>query len=470
MNADLAGLASAHGLKRSGNRWSGPCPKCGGGVGSDKFMVDDQGGFHCFGCGWHGDRIKWLREMDGMSCKQAHDHEGVSCSPACPQYGPCRDGKLQRRSPRSVAPPREPEQRAVPAIEERQAGETWRTWAEQLLESGRATLAKMPEQIAWLTGRGVPMEAIDHFGLGWVGHDMRVDRAGLGLSAERNGKNRLWVPAGLAIPVRDRSGAMRQLRIRRTPESRERCLPDLKYLAMEGGGNGPAVFGQLERPRAVVVVEAELDAMAVAWAHRGVVAVGLLSVGNGLPAWLRQLCASAPSILVALDADEPGRRAMARWCATFRQARRWPVPAGKDPGDYVRDHGGDLQAWIEAGLPPAVEVAPKQPDPVVSAIQASAQDGSLCPAGCLGGGLGVEAKHYTLALPGGVEVDVTDSKELWSELAAAGRVVFSEWELKRLADACSGLDAEGRQEAVARVMEAKQVFGAAYVARGEVVA
>lgn len=38
------------------------------------------------------------------------------------------------------------------------------------------------------------------------------------------------------------------------------------------------------------------------------------------------------------------------WAATYEQARLWPVPEGKDPGDAFA-LGVDLQSWILAGSP-----------------------------------------------------------------------------------------------------------------------
>ena len=51
-----------------------------------------------------------------------------------------------------------------------------------------------------------------------------------------------------------------------------------------------------------------------------------------------------------LDADEAGGKAFSWWKKNFPQAQRWPVPKGKDPGDYLKDHAGDLREWIIAGL------------------------------------------------------------------------------------------------------------------------
>jgi hypothetical protein len=80
-------------------------------------------------------------------------------------------------------------------------------------------------------------------------------------------------------------------------------------------------------------------------------------------------------ILVALDFDgarpdgtRPGARAAEKWLTTYPgQARRWPVPEGKDPGDYAV-LGGDLREWVNAGLPPVMLLGPSDKNRVESPL------------------------------------------------------------------------------------------------------
>ena len=57
-------------LRRAGRGWSGLCP-----FHKEKtpsFTVSDEKGFyHCFGCGAHGDAIRWLEEAEGLSFRDA---------------------------------------------------------------------------------------------------------------------------------------------------------------------------------------------------------------------------------------------------------------------------------------------------------------------------------------------------------------------------------------------------------------
>jgi len=353
-------IAAKYGLRKSGNRHTGPCPKCGGSKDSDKFVLFPDGGFRCFACGFKGDRIKWLREMDGMSCREAHDAEGKDCSPSCPNYGPCRNGEPVKRKPRSVRPQVGGRQDALAEMTPADPGTAWRTWGGKLVEKARLALARETEEIRWLESRGIGNTQVDQYQLGWLAHDLRVDRRELGLPLEE-GKERLWVPGGLVIPIFDGHGELHRLRIRRTPAAREKFLSDRKYVWIKGSGNLPMVLRPSGSIRGAVIVEAELDAMAVAAAHNEVLVVALGTVAGGIDAGLRAELEECPVILVALDADPArdgklgaGPASVKRWRRSFRQARFWPMPAGKDPGDFVRDHGGDLRQWVESGLPPVL--------------------------------------------------------------------------------------------------------------------
>ena len=87
-------------LIRKGRRFTGLCP-----FHSEKTpsfsVVDDDGFYHCFGCGVHGDAISFLRETDGLDFMEAVErladmagipvpHSTPRDRPACPQLRFCR--------------------------------------------------------------------------------------------------------------------------------------------------------------------------------------------------------------------------------------------------------------------------------------------------------------------------------------------------------------------------------------------
>lgn len=361
-----AEIAGKHGLKRSGSRWAGPCPECGGSKGSDRFSLwEKPDGFlyKCFSCEFKGDALTWLRKVEGKSCPDAHEQLGRECRAAsCPQRGTCRfgDGSGTRPARRaaSVRPPAHRQASSVPEVALREPSAPWQSWAADLVAGAMIALQENVAALAWLAKRGIDRDQAARCGLGWLDHDRRVDRASLGLPPEKNGKTKLWIPGGLVIPIMAEAGHVHRLRIRRTNEAREKFLPDLKYVWIEGSGTAPLLIRNDGSRRGVVIVEAELDAMAAAGAHTGISAIAVGTVSGGLSAGLRAECAQTPTILVALDADTgkdgapgPGPKAVRIWLASFRQARFWPVPSGKDPGEFA-ESGGDLYAWIEAGLAP----------------------------------------------------------------------------------------------------------------------
>jgi DNA primase len=63
-----------------------------------------------------------------------------------------------------------------------------------------------------------------------------------------------------------------------------------------------------------------------------------------------RLLESAPLILACHDYDEAGKHGadnLVKWYGS--KVKRWPVPDGKDPGDYARQ-GGSIGQWIKAAL------------------------------------------------------------------------------------------------------------------------
>jgi hypothetical protein len=259
-----------------------------------------------------------------------------------------------------VQPRSTPEAAGLPLTIVKSPKAIWREWAESLAEKAIPALQNHIDSLSWLAKRGISAATADRFGLGWLGHDRKVKRAAIGLQP-KDGKAELWVPGGLLVATWD-DNTIHRIRIRRTDADRARFLPDLKYYWIDGSGTEPIIIRPLGKVRGVVIVEAELDAYAVAAAHDQVMVIALGTVGAGLPAAIRVEIAASPTILVALDVDPDingqtgsgaGPVAVKRWLSTFRQARFWPVPVGKDPGHYA-ELGGDLSTWVEAGLAPDI--------------------------------------------------------------------------------------------------------------------
>jgi len=214
----------------------------------------------------------------------------------------------------------------------------------------QGNLEQNPEVLAELAERGIDAGTARDFRLGWNpgedGKDVYRARSAWGLSEIRkeNGRQKaLWIPVGLVIPhIVD--GIIHRIRIRR-PEGEPR------YYVVPGSSMSTMTLGRDRR--AFVVVESELDAIAVMARCKLAGAVGLGSVSAKPDLETCEVLNRALQILVSIDYDEAGARATAWWKAQFARCERWPVPQGKDPGEAYR-MGTDLDKWIQAGLPPAL--------------------------------------------------------------------------------------------------------------------
>lgn len=344
---DLAG-----GLKKvssvSGGEFAGPCPWCGG---NDRFRCwpDHPSGatggrFLCRGCGRQGDGIAFLRELEGLSYRDA-----------CRWLGAEPKGRTgqARQNVRGVSV-WAPGASTLP-------GSLWSTAAEKFVAYAEAQMAANETGRAYAASRGLTVATVAALRIGWNPSDLYQDREAWGLPPEvneRTGKPRkVWLPAGLVVPT-IREGSVVSVKIRRSGWSPEDELP--KYAAVSGSAKAPMILaGSQGKP--VVIVESELDAVLVAQAARDLVAAIAMRTAKAKPdAEAHKLLLAAPVVLVATDADEAGATAFPWWREHYNQAVRWPVPGeGKDVGDLAAKPGL-IRAWVQAGLPEAEpEVEPK---------------------------------------------------------------------------------------------------------------
>lgn len=384
-------LLQARGIKAvkvagtHGGEYASPCPACGG---RDRFRMwpeqGEGGTWYCRNCDKGGDSIEFLRFFDGLSFGEA-----------------CKKLGLERRTgPRPILPTRVKAQAFTPADKSRVPESAWSEKAGQLLAHAERQLMASQEQLAQLARRGLPRAAAESFRLGWLpgekGRDCYFrDRSAWGLPGVPGDKGKprpLWIPAGLVVPALDDNGRVIRLRVRRPDESRKAFSPDMKYAVITGSSMRPLLL----RPqsRAFVVVEAELDAMACAYAAESAgLDVGALAVGTNLgkpDKAAHEALSGALTILVALDFDQPddkgerpGAKGYAFWEQTYRRARRWPVPRGKDPGEAFA-LGVDLALWISSGLPPVFHLGAAQGHVVASPkppVPCGAQDALTVPFG-----------------------------------------------------------------------------------------
>ena len=329
-----------------GGEYASACPVCGG---NDRFRVwpekKDGGAWWCRAEDKGGDAIALLMHAKNMSFKEACAHLGKQVSSKPRARTP--------QQPRKAAVEFKPRETSSPA-------ELWQQKAAEFVEASHAVLLKTPDQLAWLAARGITEETARRFNLGWNAKDEWRSRPSWGV--EDNGK-KLWLPVGLVIPYFI-GGSLHRVRIRLKEPFNE-----MRYYVVPSTPPGAApmmICPEQVTPRGVgawIVVESELDAILIAQDAGDIIGVASLGSCSTKPdGALYDALRKADHIINALDFDAAGLKASPWWAEHFPQAERWPVPRGKDPGDY-RKEGGDIRAWIIAGLPYGLRPAPEAKTP-----------------------------------------------------------------------------------------------------------
>ena len=332
--------------KKHGGEFVGPCPFCR--EGDDRFHVWpfhnkwEGGGYWCRICGKSGDLIAFFMEMDGLSYGQACQAAGIESK----DYGYAKPVLSKRPTPGEVFSPQ--------AYED--PSEKWREKSGDFVERCHEALLKNRTALEKLfLDRGLTEESVRRFKIGMNASDFFRPRESWGLPKEINDKTgkpkKLWIPKGLVIPYLV-DGMVMRIRIRR-PKEDLKSESDPRYYFVPG--SSPAIMRIGEDMRAWVIEETELDGMLIAQEAGDLVGVHALGTAASKPdKHCMDDLSAAEVILVSTDFDKAGRNASGWWLQNFRQAERWPVPEGKDPGDMFK--AVDVRAWVLAGLPPAWHV------------------------------------------------------------------------------------------------------------------
>ncbi|MDR2891617.1 MAG: DNA primase [Deltaproteobacteria bacterium] len=353
-----------------GEEWHSPCPVCGGG--NDRFHVwpNQDGGataqragvpgtFWCRKCGVTGDIIDLLKFCDGLEYQAACKELRIEMDESSRKFRPLRQPKRESAS-------WTPKQWNTPS-------EKWRGQATKMALAAHEQLLANGKILAYLAGRGLPLEAVTRYRLGYLEGEDKTGtclyraRSAFDLPDKKNAdgtktRSSLWIPRALTIPLWNGDEAHRVRLRRRKEDLREG--KDAKYILLEGSGQAPMTLppvGVSDDLATWVVVEAELDACAVHHACGGKVGVLAALTNLGKPdAGTHRRLARAKLILVALDFDtadakgkRPGYQGWLWWKENYAVAKRWPVPQGKDPGEAFA-LGVDLAEWIRQGMPESI--------------------------------------------------------------------------------------------------------------------
>ncbi len=323
-------------LARSGRNWTGCCPFHAERTPSF-FVYDD--GFHCYGCGAHGDAISFVMQTQGAGFIEAVQSLAAEAGLEVPKPSPEAAAADARRA------------------DLHEVLEAAAVWFQRRLHLPEGAAA-----LAYLRGRGLSDETIAGFGLGWSGEGRgalvaelgrqgiapdRLAEAGLLRAGEPGQTPRELFFSRVMFPIRDARGRAISFGGRTLGEAQP------KYL---NGPETPAFSKRrtlyaLDRARAaarsgadVVVVEGYMDAIAL---HQAGFAGAVAPLGTALTAeQLDALWRLSPEPVLCFDGDAAGGRATLRameaalpLLASDRSLRIATLPSGQDPDSLVRGGG-----------------------------------------------------------------------------------------------------------------------------------
>lgn len=311
-------------LRPAGRRLVANCPLPGHADASPSFSIyPEEQHFHCYGCNRGGDVFTFLQLMEGVSFREVVDQlEPNGCritSRAVPREMPASP-------PARVHQPRSLDEASFKLLTA--AAEVYHT-----------SLLLNPEMLAYVTGRGIALETVQRFHLGYATGDnlekyfrfrgWNVELAKeLGLVTERGEffRQRIILPEW-------RKGRVIYLTGRKTTEYQK-----IKYLGLP---SAPKPLYGIESAREsceVFIVEGGFDLLTlVQW---GYPAVALL--GSHMKAEWRDELAFAERLFIVTDSDEPGRTAAHQLAQVFgeRAITVPPLPCAKDVNELAMQPDG----------------------------------------------------------------------------------------------------------------------------------
>ena len=308
--------------KKNTNEYSSPCPKCGG---DDRFIIFlDSQRFWCRQCNWKGDKIDLLMYLNpGMSFKQAQELSGQELINSLP-------GKQERKK---MNPYRD-NQLNPPVDWSKQAERLTAKCFQMLMQQNDGLFFRKKIQ----KDRGLSLSTIQKYGLGFNTKDLWINRFSWGLAGEK----KMYIPAGLVIPIFDEVGNVIRLRIRKQPP-----FEGSKYHVVTGSKINWSCYGNLTN--IIVLVESDLDAMLITQ-ETGLCCFASTSAALRPDKSQFQILKQCDYLLDCLDSDRKALKMQIELKEALgsKYCRLPPIKA-KDPND-MRIAGLTIKAWIDAGL------------------------------------------------------------------------------------------------------------------------
>jgi DNA primase len=323
-------------LLRAGREWKACCPFHN--EKTPSFTVnDDKGFYHCFGCGAHGDAIRFLT-----------DHRGMPFMDAVKELAAKAGMEVPAPDPQS----KERADRAASLTDVMASVASW--YSEQL--GGLAG----SEARDYLKRRGIDGDTVQRFGLGFAPDS----RSALKRALEKLGEDRL-VETGMLIKPDDGGDSYDRFRGRLMFPIRD---PRGRVIGFGGRILGPGEPKYLNSPdtplfdkgrtlynidraspasraaKRLIVVEGYMDVIAL---DRGGISEVVAPNGTAVTeAQLERMWRLDPSPILCFDGDSAGRKAAIRAAmralphiAPDRTLRFVELPAGQDPDDVIKSGG-----------------------------------------------------------------------------------------------------------------------------------
>lgn len=334
-------------LKKSGANFVARCP-----FHSEKtpsFSVSREKQFyHCFGCGAHGNAIRFLMDYQHLAFPEAVETLAASVGLETPRVG----SETLRRWSR-------PSLEAIHEVQGRAAA----FYARQLVEHPNA-----PEAVSYLKARGVSGEMVRRYQIGYappgwrnlpadwsqellIRSGLMIEREGLAYDRFRN---------RILFPIRDRRGRVVGFGGRTLGDDTPKYLNSPETDSFK---KSKEVYGLHEllqkdsRPRRIVVVEGYLDVIALV--QHGV-SEAVATLGTSISSdHVHLLFRFTQELIFCFDGDAAGRKAAWRALEASlpalregRQVRFLELPEGEDPDSLVRSEGrADFEKRIERAKP-----------------------------------------------------------------------------------------------------------------------
>ena len=187
--------------------------------------------------------------------------------------------------------------------------------------------------IQWLLQRGISVDSIAKFQLGYNPIDIWEDQAAWGITSNK----KVWMPRGIVIP----HGAGKYIKIRRPVTGNEQ-----KYILIQGSTGAMYPAGEYQDRLIGFLFESELDAILAS--QSGYQAAYLsLPAGQSLTGHIEYL-KDLEDLIICMDWDEPGQEAAKKHLIYNGTIESDPLPGGaKDLGAYyTRSSMDQVAEWL----------------------------------------------------------------------------------------------------------------------------